>query len=418
MNRLDRAAAEPFRAFFPLGGAASVVGVLLWPAYFAGWVETWPLEAHARWMVVGFGGCFVTGFLGTAGPRLLGTDPWCRFELLWHLAMALAVMACLATQAIGAADLLTGFWLIGVLTSLLFRLLVGRRDVPPPGLPIALLGVLGAAFSAFVLSVDGVLHLSAPLRGFCRLMLFQGLLWLPVLGVAPYLLPRFFGRDSRHSLPESRAVPRAWWKPFTASLVAGLALIASFWIEVRWGGRPGMALRAAVVLGYLAGAVPGWFGFSKVNGLGLALRWILPAAAGGWWLAAAFPPLRIGSLHLMFIGGTGLILLAVATRVMLGHAGRHDRLASPMRWMHGLWFLTLFTAATRVAADFVPAIRTSHYLYAAMMWTVVVGFWAWKLRREKRMPERSADDEIGTPMSRPKRSTRVASHKRCGRHFS
>lgn len=402
MTLLDRAAAEPYRVFFPLGAAASVIGVLLWPAFFVGWIERWPLEAHARWMVVGFAGCFITGFLGTAGPRLLDNEPWCRFELLWHLGMALAVMVCLAVEAIGAADLLTGFWLTGVLASLAFRLLVGRGDVPPPGFPIAMLGILGAALAAFVLSAGAVVALPPGLQRFCRLLLFEGLLWLPVLGVAPYLLPRFFGRPSRHSLPRSVTIPAGWWKPFLASLAAGLAVLASFALEAAGEMRIGMILRSGVVIAYLATSVPGWLGFGKVNGLGLALRWILPLAAGGWWLAAALPPLRIGSLHLMFIGAAGLLILAVATRVVLGHAERHDRLDAPMRWMHAVWAMVLFTAATRLVADLIPTIRVSHFIYAAAMWAVLVVFWMWKLHREKHLPVRQ-DPAPGRSCPKPGR---------------
>lgn len=383
---LDRGAAEPFRVFFPLGLLASVVGVLLWPAYFQGWLAAWPLEAHARWMVIGFGGCFVTGFLGTAAPRLLGAEPWCRFEILWHVAMAVAMMSCLALQRIPAADLMAGIWLLGVLKSLLFRVLVGRSELPPPGLPVAVLGLAGASLAGFALSMDPILGFTAPVRLFWRLLYFQGLLWLPVIGVAPYLLPRFFGRKSPHAFDDDEGVPPRWRRAFFASLAAGLAVIASFWIEARFGGRMGMIVRSAVVVLYLALSVPGLVGWSKVNGLGLALRWVLPCAAGGWLLAAWFGPLRTGMLHLMFIGGAGLLMLAVASRVTLGHADRHDRLASPLRWFHAVWALLLFAAATRLTSDFVPKVRVTHFIYAALLWIAIVAFWAWKLGRERALP--------------------------------
>lgn len=384
---LDRCAAEPFRVFFPLGVLASAAGVLLWPAYFQGWTPVWPLEAHARWMVLGFGGCFVTGFLGTAAPRLLGAEPWCRFEILWHFAMAVAMMACLAFQRIPAADLMAGLWLSGVLLSLLFRVIVGRSEVPPPGLPVAVLGLGGAALAGFALSMDPILTHAAPVRLFWRLLYFQGLLWLPAIGVAPYLLPRFFGRKSPHAFDEGEGIPPGWWRAFGVSLAAGLAVIASFWVEARFGGRAGMTVRTAVVVPYLAFSVPGLIGWSRVNGLGLALRWVLPCAACGWLLAAWFGPLRTGMLHLMFIGGAGLLMLAVASRVTLGHADRHDRLASPLRWFHGVWAMVLFTAATRLTSDFVPKVRVTHFIYAAILWVAVLAFWAWKLRRERLLPE-------------------------------
>lgn len=383
----DRLAAEPFRVFFPLGLLASAVGVLLWPAFFHGWIPYHPLEAHARWMILGFGASFITGFLGTAGPRLLGSPPWSRFELWFHVTMAIAVMACLAFNRIAPADLLAGLWLLGVLKSLLFRVFVGRRDVPPPGLPLAILGLAGASLSGITLGLSGHLDLSSATLQFWRLLYFQGLLWLPILGVAPYLLPRFFGRKSLHSFDESLTIPTGWTRPFLESTAAGLLLIGSFAVEAWVGGRAGMFLRAAVVGIHLVRWVPGLVSWSKVNGLGLALRWVLPCAAGGWLLAGWFLPLRIGTLHLMFIGGAGLLMLVAATRIVLGHNERHDRLASPLRWFHAVWGLLLFTAATRLTSDFVPNVRITHFAYAAILWILVLAFWSWMLRRELRAPE-------------------------------
>jgi uncharacterized protein involved in response to NO len=386
IRSIDRAAAEPFRVFFPLGVLASSIGVLLWPAYFAGWFTTYPIEVHARWMLVGFGGCFITGFLGTAGPRLLGSDPWCRFEIVLHTAMALTVMACLFANRVAAADLMTGFWLLGVLVSLLFRVFVGRKDIPPPGLPLAVLGLAGASIAGFALSMEAYLSYSMPLRSFWRLLYFQGFLWLPILGVAPYLLPRFFGRQSLHAFDDGLRLPDGWMRPFVESAIAGALLLASFVLEAWVDGRSGMLLRAAVVSIHLTRSVPGLVSWSKVNGLGLALRWVLPSALAGWLLAALLPPIRIGSLHMMFIGSVGLLMLAVAARVTLGHHNRHDRLASPMKWFHGIWALVLLTAATRLTPEFVPRVRVSHYMYAAFLWVFILAFWGWKLRRERLRP--------------------------------
>lgn len=381
---LTRFADEPFRLFFPLGFLASTIGVLLWPAIFRGWIDYYPLEAHARWMVLGFGGSLVVGFLGTAGPRLLGTRPFFRWEFLIHLALALAMMTALWLNRIALADGLTAIWLLGILASLLGRFVFARRDVPPPGLPLAVLGLAGAATAGVVFGLG--ISTSSPVHQFLRLLYFQGFLWLPILGIAPFLLPRFFGKRSPHSFDESPSIPAGWMRPFLESLAAGLLLVASFALEA-WGhGRAGHVLRALIVTVHLASTVPGLVAWSKVNGLGLALRWVVPCAAGGWLLAVAFPHLRVGVLHLMFVGAAGLLMLAAATRVILGHNERHDRLASPLKWWHAMWAMVLFTAATRLTSEFIPKVRISHFIYAALMWVVVIAFWSWKLRRERRLP--------------------------------
>jgi len=378
-RQLNRFAGEPFRLFFPLGLLASIIGVLLWPAVFRGWLDYYPLEAHARWMVI-----VIVGFLGTAGPRLLGTRPFMLWEFLLHLTIAMAMMTALWCNRIVLADLLTGIWLIGVLTSMLGRFLFGRRDTPPPGLPLAVLGIIGAITAGLCFGLG--IPTTPTTHQFLRLLYFQGFLWLPILGVAPYLLPRFFGNRSPHSFDESATLPTGWMRPFLESMAAGLILILSFALEA-WGhARMGHLLRVLIVVVHLASSVPGLIAWTKTNGLGLALRWVVPCAAGGWLLAVVFPHLRIGMLHLMFIGATGLLMLGVATRVILGHNDRHDRLASPMRWFHALWFLVIFTAATRLTSDFIPKVRVSHFTYAALLWVLVIAFWSWKLRRELRLP--------------------------------
>lgn len=383
-RQLSRFAEEPFRVFFPLGFLASVIGVLLWPAAISGWIDYYPLAAHSRWMVLAFAGCLIVGFLGTAGPRLLGTRAFGRSEFLAHLVLALAMMTALWFNRIPLADLLTGIWLLGVLASLLSRFLFARQDVPPPGIPLAVLGLLGAAIAGFVFGLK--IPTTPAVQQFLRLLYFQGFLWLPILGVAPFLLPRFFGKISPHAFEESLTIPPGWPRLFLQSIAAALLLLASFALEAAGYARSGHILRAATVAIHLTTSVPGLVAWSRTNGLGLALRWVLPCAVGGWLLAAWFQPLRIGMLHLMFIGSTGILMLGVATRVILGHNNRHDRLASPMRWCHLLWALILFAAATRLTSDFIPHVRISHFIYAAILWVAILVFWAWKVRRELHLP--------------------------------
>ena len=60
--------AEPYRLFFLSGILFSIAGVLLWPLFYQGKLAFYPGVSHARVMIAGFGGAFVVGFLGTAGP--------------------------------------------------------------------------------------------------------------------------------------------------------------------------------------------------------------------------------------------------------------------------------------------------------------------------------------------------------------
>jgi len=99
------------------------------------------------------------------------------------------------------------------------------------------------------------------------------------------------------------------------------------------------------------------------------------AAAGIW------PYSRVGSLHLFFAAGLGLAVLAVATRVVLGHAGRHDLLTGRIVWLRVAAGLLVLAAATRMTADFIPAVRVSHHIYAAWAWAAGSLIWLIALSR-------------------------------------
>jgi uncharacterized protein involved in response to NO len=400
---IDRLRDEPFRLFFPLGVLASIWGAMLWPAYYAKWMAWYPLEAHARLMVTGFAGCFIVGFLGTAGPRLVGAKPFRRWEFTWHALLAVVVMGCLALNRVALGDLLTGLWLLGVLGSLGYRLLRERDDVPPPGFPVALAAILLGALAAIYLGAVGHGWVTPTDFSYSlsRLVLFQGLIWWPVVGVAPFILPRFFGRKSEHGFEESLSIPKGWWNQSGFSLAAAGLIGVSFVMEANGMLVAGQWVRAAIVLGYLPAAIPGLLERTDRGALVLAIRLSFLGGVAGWIVAACYPHTRIGSLHLGFIGGGGLLMLVVATRVILGHGGRHDRLAGRMKLFHVVTGLAILAATTRTSADFLPAIKVSHFIYAAISWVAVVGFWGWWLRREAKAPE--LDRSQWAPSKCPKR---------------
>ncbi len=71
-----------FSDFFPIGALLALLGVALWPLYYAGAIAEYPAILHARLMVEGFMASFIIGFLGTAGPRITSASYFSRTELL------------------------------------------------------------------------------------------------------------------------------------------------------------------------------------------------------------------------------------------------------------------------------------------------------------------------------------------------
>jgi uncharacterized protein involved in response to NO len=372
---LTRWASEPYRLFFPLGILAAVAGVMMWPLLYAGKLAFYPAEAHARVMIEGFMGAFVIGFLGTAFPRLTGNLPWSGGEFARQLLLWLACVAAALTGHVVAADASFAAMLVLLFGGMVARWARGNRDTPPPGFVMALAGILGGALAAAALVWDQGRWMGVGGYQFARLWLFQGFLLLPLLGIAPYLLPRFFGRESTHSFEDSPRPPVGWWMRLMASLACAMFVVAGFALEA--SGRPlsGHALRAAAILAWFLLETPVFRRGKLRSTPGNVARVAVSGLVAGTAAAGVWPVARVGGLHLFLAAGLGLAAIAVATRVALGHAGRHDLLAGKIIWLRVAAGLLVLAAVTRMTSDFAPAVRVSHHIYAAWAWAIGSMIW-------------------------------------------
>jgi uncharacterized protein involved in response to NO len=96
----------------------------------------------------------------------------------------------------------------------------------------------------------------------------------------------------------------------------------------------------------------------------------------GYGALVGWPTYTIALEHIVFMGGFGLITMAVGSRVMLGHSGNRS-LGQRIDWtMRVALWLILLGLATRVSADFIPKVMISHYIYAAICWVGASLLWA------------------------------------------
>ncbi|NBB79785.1 MAG: hypothetical protein GVY36_10110 [Verrucomicrobia bacterium] len=380
-------AGEPFRLLFPLGALMGVLGVLLWPAFV--WADApYPLLAHAGIMIQCFLGSFVIGFLGTALPRLLDVSKLRLLESLGFAATILLIATLHLSSHHQLADLGFLLLMLAFVATLLWRA-KRRKDVPPPGFVLVLMGMACALLGVSLQLITNTWPQAVPSPCFVlgKRLLQQGFLLLPIMGIGAFLLPRFFGLPSRQNFPESLKPPPGWWPRAAFAAACGCGVIASFLLEA-WGLlRAAWLLRAASILIYFYCEVPVHKAAFGRGSLGWSLRIALASIPIGYLSMALLPARQMTLVHIVFITGFTLLTFTVATRVVLGHSGQSEKFAQPLKSVALMAGLFVLAMATRVSADWMSELRMSHYAYASLAWAGAVGVWAIYILPSVRKPD-------------------------------
>jgi uncharacterized protein involved in response to NO len=361
---------DPYRVLFPLGVLFALAGVAPWLFALRG--GPWPAALHMTLMIEGFEQSFVAGFLLTAMPGFT-RGPRCR---PWEWAAVLALLVAFAAFALAgrawAAHLAFAATIV-LLAAALVRRMAAARHLPPEEFVFVALGLLlGLAGAGLLVAQDGF-GVRAPAWRLGERLVSLGLTLSLVLGVGGLLVPAFTGMRDPLVIP-GLAGPhqRAGRRPLY--LVTAAALAGAFALEA--AGHPGLGalLRALAASALLLLVWKLWRAPGIRGPVPRALRlagWLVLA---GLWLAALWPAQATTAYHLVFIGGYGLLTLAIATRVTVAH-GRHPpgdeaRLLSP--WVLAALGLALLA---RLAAAPWPAGALHAYAAAAALWMAAWLLW-------------------------------------------
>lgn len=367
-------AAEPYRVFFASGAVWSIIGVSLWPLFYAQQLGFYPNFVHARLMIEAFGAAFVVGFLGTAGPRMASAPKLTPPELIWLFALHQACGISHLTLNMVLGDAFFIALLGSLLLCLVIRVIRFRKEGPPPQMLLALTGLAcGIAGAAMHLSPTTLMD---PQRlRLANLLLYQGLLLPPVLGIGSFVFPRMLGGD----FGEAKTAAQVRMKLFRA-IGAAVLVVSSFFLEAFGQVTLGYALRAIVAAGYLLIEVT-WK--TKATGsLTTGLFWALALGWLGVVLAPFHDAQHVSIEHLLYIGGFGMLMLIVGSRVLFGHSGDLEGFFVKSKWVRFLIFLGVLTATTRATPAWVPSTTVSHHIYAACTWGVLAALWLiWHRRR-------------------------------------
>lgn len=366
---------EPFRIFFPAGVLAGIVGVALWPLYFWGATEFYPGQTHARIMACGLFGGFIFGFLGTAMPRMLSANSLRIGEVIPLLLLHIAMVIAFAAGKVFFGDVLFLSVVTMFLSCLAFRAR-NRKDTPPPGFVLVGLALLCVMSGAILAVIQNFREMETFWITLQRLLMYQGFVLLPILGIGPFILPRFFGMPNQHDFPEMLVPSKDWTKKALLALAIGIIIVGSFFMEANSWHRSAHGVRFAATLLYLFLEMPFHRAPKTNNAFGLAIRLAFLGVLAGFLAVAFFPAYRVTLLHLTLVGGFAVVTFVVATRVVFGHSGNITLLKDRNRWLLVAIGMMLFGMATRMSGDFWPMLMQSHYIYGAIFWIAGALLWS------------------------------------------
>lgn len=366
---------DPYRIFFPLGIILGAIGVSIWPLYYYGVTEGYSGRAHAFVQTDGFIYAFIVGFLLTAIPRFTGTQPPSR-RVQYVLAATIAVCALAFEFQLFIAGqtmfVITHFMLI----TLAFRRYRGRQQDPPETFSLVGLGLLSGTLAALInagIAWNIVGPFWDPLG---KRLLTEGMVLLLVLGIGGFLGPRLLGFAQ---LPQFTNTQRGIEQPGSSKApfytIAGLVILLSLIAEYGFGLSAMAFVRAAAASIVILATVQPW----RFPDVRTTLSWCVWFAH--WfvilavWIVAIVPRYRIDLLHILFIGGFTLLILAVGTRVTLSHGGyalAKERRSWPLRIGISTGLIAMLA---RVGAPFSGLTYFAHLAWAAILWIGGMLFW-------------------------------------------
>jgi uncharacterized protein involved in response to NO len=263
-----------------------------------------------------------------------------------------------------------------------------RRRNPPPE-TFVFVGVgIGSGAIGLILNAAIALNQVAPAWDVLgRRLLTEGMVLMLVLGIGGFLGPRLLGFVALPNFQKIDPVLPQERPPFVVRNGSRIYLVAAGGLLISLVGEYGFSLswmaflRATIASTTIFSTLQPW----KRPAVRTTLAWCVWVAHWllviGMWLVAIAPRYRVDFLHVIFMGGFTLLILAVGTRVALSHGGHPLRLEQ-RSWPLRIGITTgLIAMLARVGAPFAPSSFFEHLALAAILWIAGILVWGFYLLR-------------------------------------
>ena len=356
-----------FRPFYTLAAIMGAISILLWGFGYQGTPELPSFYWHAHEMIWGYAGAVVVGFLLTAVATWTGQPPTRGGVLFGLTAFWLLARITVFIPGAAAAAGVFGtvfFWYAAICMALpVIRSRNSRNYIA-----VAALFLFGLTHAVFHLYLQPF-HAAALLNGLLAgLVMVAGFIGLVGMRIIPFFTAK------RLSAPQ---VSSPMWVALSA-LVLPMLMAVLMMLQI--------ALPLAGLLGIAAGIinlvqVHRWWAKGVMRE---PMLWVLFAgyaftALGllvtglAMWLPAW---LSLG-VHLIGVGGIGLLTVGMMARTALGHTG-HPIYPAPKPIPLAFWLMILATL-TRILAAFVSGTAYTHSIRcSAALFALSLLLYAWR----------------------------------------
>ncbi|WGK80871.1 NnrS family protein [Vibrio aestuarianus] len=359
-----------FRPFFLLGSLYAIIAISLWVWMFqAGQPSMLQVPAlwwHVHEMLFGFAMAIVVGFLLTAVQNWTGINGTKHYRLLLLVALWLAPRVLLWTPV--------PLWLTSSIEALFLALAayeMGSRVVKAKGWKNLFFVPL------FVLAIAANFASYATIKGmppFSSAAVWQAMLWwftllLSVMGarVIPFFTARRFNFE--------KAQPLQWLDWLANAPIAALFILSFFPMTMEQLGQPLMIVAGVAQLARFIRWKP-WLTLSE------PLVWSLHAAYVCLPLSLLLRGLMDNTyvahnlIHLFAIGALAGVILAMITRVTMGHTGRAIYQGPNMSVAFFALVIAAFIRSFGVA--FFPAQLFMMVNISGALWVLAFSLFVWK----------------------------------------
>jgi uncharacterized protein involved in response to NO len=373
---------DAYRLFFPLGILLGLGGVAIWPLFYFGILTGYWGISHAFLQSNGFLFCFIAGFLLTAVPRFTQTNPPAILAQTILASVVIAGAIALELQSYSTAQLLFAVAYVILLVVILSRFLKRKSAQLPDTFSLIGIALITGTAGAFV-NVLGMWGIAAEWALAGKRSLTEGMTLLLVLGVGGFLGPRLLGFERLMVVEMSglKSRKRRWLHARNLYFIGGIVVLLTLILEYRLGWMWASFVRAGAASIIFLVTIKPW----QLPAVRTTLAWCVWTSV--WltiialWLIAFFPIYQVDFLHILFIGGFSLLIMAVGMRVTLSHGG-HGLAQEKKNWPLRVGLTAgLIAMLARAGAPFSPKAYAMHLELAAILWMIGIGIWGWRLVR-------------------------------------